>query len=72
MQALNGAIKVSWVFTMMCIVLIMETINKDSSAFPAKFYLLLTLFVMLIVFSVTFLFLFRTEKEEEIEEGEGK
>jgi len=70
MQALNRACMISWSLTFMCLSLIMVTTNKNSSAFPAEFYLALTLFVMLAAFSLSFFFLFRTDKEEEIEEGE--
>ncbi len=66
MQALNRACMISWVLTFVCLSLIKLTISKDSSTFPAEFYLNLTVFVMLAVFSVTFFFLFRTDREEEI------
>ncbi len=72
MQALNRACMISWLLTFMCLSLIYGHAENDSSAFPAEFYLALISFVMLAAFSVSFFFLFRTDKEEEIEEGKGK
>lgn len=71
MQALNRACIISWFSTFILLSLIKVTTSRDSSAFPAEFYINLTIFVMLAVFSVTFFILFRTDKEE-IEEGAGK
>ena len=69
MLALSRACIISWTLTFMCLSLIMVTTSKESSAFPTEFYLSLILFVMLAAFSVSFFFLFRSDKEDEIEEG---
>lgn len=72
MQAISRACMISWFLTFILLSLIRTTISSDSSTFPTNFYIDLTLSFMLALFSVTFFFFFRTDKEEEIEEEKGQ
>ena len=63
MQAMNRACKISWIMTFILLCLITMTTSKDSSAFPAEFYLNLAMFFMLAVFSISFFILFRGGEE---------
>lgn len=64
-QMMSRASKISWISTLFLLFLIGSIINKDSTALPASFYMDLTAFFMLITFSVSFLWLFRTLDEGE-------
>jgi cytochrome c oxidase subunit IV len=58
-QMMNQACKISWIMTLVLLVFITNITSKDGSALPAGFYVDLTLFFMLAVFSVSFFILFR-------------
>lgn len=68
MQVLNRACLTSWFLTFALLSLITTTTNMNNSAFPAEFYLNLTLFFMLAVFSVSFFILFQTNDPDNFEE----
>lgn len=70
MQMMNRASKTSWVLTLMLLFLITTWTDKDHSAFPAQFYLDLTIFFMLASFSVSFFILFR-EGDDEKQQNSG-
>ena len=54
----------------MMLTIITLTTGRHSSMMPAEFYLNLTLFFMLAVFSISFFVLFRTPDEDDIEPAE--
>ena len=58
-QMMNKACKITWILTVILLSLITSTTSKDHSVLPAEFYLNLTLFFMLAVFSLSFFILFR-------------
>ena len=58
MFMMNKACRTSWILTFILINLIMMTTKKDSSMFPAEFYLNLVAFIMLASFSISFFILF--------------
>lgn len=70
MFLMNKACRTSWVLTFVLIMLITMTTKKDSSIFPAEFYLNLMAFFMLASFSLVFFILFyggKTEKEQNVD-----
>ena len=69
MHVLNRACLISWFSTFALLSLMMTTTSHNSSAFPAEFYLNLTLFLMLAVFSLSFFFLLRASGKHELEQG---
>jgi len=72
MQVLNRACRTSWFLTFVLLSLITITTDLNSSAFPAEFYLNLTLFFMLAVFSISFFILFRIDDGDELEQNDNK
>ena len=69
MHVLNRACLISWFSTFALLSLMMTTTSHNSSAFPAEFYLNLTLFLMLAVFSLSFFFLLHASGKHELEQG---
>ena len=69
MHVLNRACLISWFSTFALVSLLMTTTSHGSSAFPTEFYLNLTLFLMLGVFSLSFFFLLRADDRHELEQG---
>lgn len=67
---MNKSFKHSWMYTLLLLFLISSLIDKQSSTYPAQFYIDLSVFLMLSTFSLSFIILFRVENEEAIE-GEG-
>jgi len=72
MHVLNRACLISWISTFALLALMMTTTSHSSSAFPAEFYLNLTLFFMLAVFSLSFFFLLRANSKQVLEQGVGE
>ncbi|MEP1034795.1 hypothetical protein [Ekhidna sp.] len=64
-QKMNEACKVSWILTLLLLAFITTMTTKLSSAFPTEFYLNLTLFFMMAVFSISFFILFQWQNEGE-------
>ncbi len=68
-QMMNQACKISWILTLLFLVFATSIINKNSMVLPAKFYLDLSVFLLLATFSISFFILLRmgdnTEHEEE-------
>lgn len=58
MQSMNRACRISWSTTFILLCAITMTTSKNSSTFPAEFYLNLTMFFMLAIFSISFFILF--------------
>lgn len=58
-HALNKACKISWILTFIMLTVITVTTSRESSAFPAQFYINLAQFSMTAVFSISFFILFR-------------
>jgi hypothetical protein len=65
-EVMNRACRISWSLTFLLLCLTMMFTSRDSSFFPAEFYLNLAAFFMLATFSVSFFILFRTEGDEEL------
>ena len=59
-QMMNKACNVSWIATLIFLFFISSIIDKDRSAFPAQFYIDLTVFFMLAIFSVSFFVLYHS------------
>ncbi len=58
MAAMNRAYRSSWALTFISIMLILMTTQRDTSEFPAEFYLNLIAFFMLASFSISFFIVF--------------
>ena len=72
MQVLNRACQTSWILTFVLLSLITTTTDMNSSSFPAEFYLNLTLFFMLAVFSISFFILFQMNDGDELEQNDNQ
>ena len=59
MTAMNNAYKSSWGLTFVSIMLILMTTKRDTSEFPAEFYLNLISFLMLASLSISFFITFQ-------------
>ena len=66
---MNKSFKISWLLTLILLFLSTTFTGNDSSPLPAQFYLNLVAFIMLSTFSLSFIFLFRSEDEEAFEKG---
>ncbi len=64
-QVFNQSCRNSWVLTFVLLTLISVTTSQYSSAYPTEFYLNLIMFIMLMVFSLSFFVLFQAVTEEE-------
>ena len=58
-QMMNQASKISWILTVVLLCILSFMINKDNWVLPGQFYVDLTLFFMLAIFSISFFILFR-------------
>ncbi len=63
-QKMNEACKISWILTLLLLAFITTMTTKFNSAYPAEFYLNLTLFFMMAVFSISFFIFFQWQDEE--------
>lgn len=63
-HALNKACKISWILTFIMLTVITVTTSRESSAFPAQFYINLTQFSLTAGFSISFFILFRDSGSE--------
>jgi len=58
-HAFNKACRVSWKLTFVLLTVITVTISRESSAFPAQYYINLVQFLMTASFSISFFYYFR-------------
>jgi energy-coupling factor transporter transmembrane protein EcfT len=65
-HALNKACKISWILTFIILTVITVTTGRESSTFPAQFYINLAQFSMTAVFSISFFILFRDSGDENV------
>ena len=63
-HALNKACKISWILTFIILTVITVTTSRESSDFPAQFYINLVQFSMTAVFSISFFILFHESGNE--------
>lgn len=68
-HALNKACKISWILTFIILTVITVTTGRESSTFPAQFYINLAQFFMTAVFSISFFILFRDSGDENVIEA---
>lgn len=68
-HALNKACKISWILTFIMLTVITVTTGRESSAFPAQFYINLAQFSMAAGFSISFFILFRDSGDENVVEA---
>ena len=68
-QMMNKAFKISWLLSLILLFFIRSISKENTSEIPAKFYLDLSVFLLLASFSISSLILFRAGNKEENEKA---